>query len=71
MSQKQTGETLTERYGLGWSLADGAFGHAGACGTDMTIHSDKGLVSVFLVQHTGFIGVGGECRAAFESVLAT
>jgi CubicO group peptidase (beta-lactamase class C family) len=52
LQTKQTGEGLNA-YSLGFSLNDTAFGHGGAHATHMTIDPAKGIVMVFMVQHTG------------------
>ncbi len=52
LQTKQTGEGLAS-YSLGFSLNGTAFGHGGAHATNMTIDPAKGIVMVFMVQHTG------------------
>jgi CubicO group peptidase (beta-lactamase class C family) len=68
MTSKQTGDAVPEGYGLGWSTGGGSFGHGGAYSTNMVIDSKRGLIMIFLVQHAGFPGDGGNSRAAFEKV---
>ena len=54
-------------YGLGFELrASGAYGHPGAYATNMTVHPAHGLITIWLVQHAGFVGNGGKSEAAFE-----
>lgn len=65
MTRKQTGDGIKEGYGLGWSVGSGTFGHGGAFATNMTIDPAHNRVTVFLVQHAGFPGNGGESHAAF------
>ena len=68
MTAKQTG-SLPALYGLGWAVgkqAGDAFGHGGACATQMSIDPPKGLVIVFMVQHQGFGGDGGKSYPAFK-----
>jgi CubicO group peptidase (beta-lactamase class C family) len=65
MSRKQTGEAIPESYGLGWGVDDEGFGHGGAYSTNMRIDTKRGLIFVFLVQHAGFPGNGGESHSAF------
>ena len=65
MTSKQTG-ALKEGYGLGWATGGGGFGHGGAQATNMTIDAKRGLITVFLVQHAGFPGNGGQSQAAFQ-----
>lgn len=59
MGKRQTPAELKESYGLGWSSAPNEFGHGGALATNMTIHKDKGLVTVYMVQHQGYAGADG------------
>jgi CubicO group peptidase (beta-lactamase class C family) len=59
MTSKQTGNTLKEGYGYGWSLRGGVFGHGGAYSTSMNIDPQCGLITVFMVQHAGFAGQEG------------
>jgi CubicO group peptidase (beta-lactamase class C family) len=66
MTSKQTGDAIKDTYGLGWSTGGGTFGHGGAYATNMTIDPKRGLVMVFLVQHAGFPGKGGESGGAFR-----
>lgn len=65
MATKQTG-SLKESYGLGCSVGDGVFGHGGAYATNLQIDTKRGLVTVFMVQHNGFPGNGGQSLAAFR-----
>ncbi|MSR32043.1 MAG: class A beta-lactamase-related serine hydrolase [Gemmataceae bacterium] len=65
MTSKQTGE-LKEGYGIGWSTGGGTFGHGGALATNMAIDPSRGLITVWLVQHAGFPGNGGQSQAAFK-----
>ena len=66
LSRKQTPDTLKDQYGLGWAVGPGWFGHGGAYATNMTIDTKRGLVFVFMVQHAGFPGNGGESQGAFR-----
>jgi CubicO group peptidase (beta-lactamase class C family) len=66
MTRKQTGDALKEAYGLGWSTGGKAFGHGGALSTNMTIDPKRGLITVFHVQHAGFLGNGNQSQAAFR-----
>jgi CubicO group peptidase (beta-lactamase class C family) len=65
MTSKQTG-ALKEGYGLGWSTHNGVFGHGGAHATNMNIDSNRGLITVFMVQHAGFPKDGGKSGGAFQ-----
>jgi CubicO group peptidase (beta-lactamase class C family) len=66
MTRKQTGASLKDEYGLGWSTGGGVFGHGGAYATNMTIDPQLGLITVFLVQHAGFPGDGGQSLDVFR-----
>lgn len=65
LSTKQTGD-LKENYGLGFALGPGTFGHGGAYATNMQIDTKRGLITVFMVQHSGFPGNGAQSLAAFR-----
>ena len=66
MTSKQTGDAVTDGYGFGFSTGGGSFGHGGALATNMTIDTNRGLITVFLVQHAGFPGEGGKSHGAFK-----
>jgi CubicO group peptidase (beta-lactamase class C family) len=66
MTSKQTGDSVKEGYGLGWSTGEGTFGHGGAYATNMTIDSRRGVITVFMVQHAGFPKDGARSHAAFR-----
>jgi CubicO group peptidase (beta-lactamase class C family) len=65
MARRQTGEKMPG-YGLGWSAGGDNFGHGGAYATNMTVDTKRGLVLVWMVQHAGFPGNGGESQGAFR-----
>jgi CubicO group peptidase (beta-lactamase class C family) len=66
MTRKQTGTAIKASYGLGWSTGKESFGHGGAYATDMRIDRKRGLITIFLVQHAGFPGQGGQSREVFQ-----
>lgn len=66
MTKRQTPEAVKTSYGLGWAAGEGRFGHGGALGTDMSIDTKRGLVTVFLVQHMGFAGEGNQSQGVFR-----
>lgn len=66
MSSRQTAKEIPTSYGLGWSVGNGSFGHGGAYATNMTIDTKRGLVTVFMVQHSGFANDGGKSQGAFR-----
>jgi CubicO group peptidase (beta-lactamase class C family) len=75
MTSTQTGDLLSKGngeggYGLGWAttrrskgeagpVPAGECGHGGAYATNMTIDPDRGLITVFMVQHAGYPGTDG------------
>ena len=65
MTSKQTGDAVKDGYGIGWSTNGMTFGHGGALATNMTIDPQRGLITVFLVQHAGFSGDGNKSHGAF------
>ena len=66
MTHKQTGDALPDGYGLGWSTGGGNFGHGGAYSTNMNIDTNRGLITIWMVQHAGFPGNGGQSAGAFR-----
>jgi CubicO group peptidase (beta-lactamase class C family) len=66
MTSKQTGPGIRDGYGLGWSTGGGNFGHGGAFATNMNIDTNRGLITVFMVQHAGFSKDGGNSSGAFR-----
>ena len=69
MTKKQTAESIKDGYGLGFSTGGGSFGHGGALATNMTIDTNRGLITVFLVQHAGFPGDGGKSHGEFKKAV--
>jgi CubicO group peptidase (beta-lactamase class C family) len=68
MTRKQTGDLVKTEYGLGLDTTGGTFGHGGAYSTSMRVDPKRGLIMVFLVQHAGFPGNGGQSRPVFERI---
>jgi CubicO group peptidase (beta-lactamase class C family) len=66
MTTRQTPPTLKENYGLGWATGGDGFGHGGAHATNMSIDPGRGLITVFMVQHTGSPDVG-KLNSAFQA----
>ncbi len=59
--------TTYDGMGLGWGTrSSGAYGHWGAYSTAMLVDRPDGLIVIWLVQHNGFPGNGGQARKAFE-----
>ncbi|HXX24580.1 MAG TPA: serine hydrolase domain-containing protein [Terriglobia bacterium] len=65
MTSKQTPDGIREKYGFGWSVGNGEFGHGGAYATNMTIDPSHRLVFIWMVQHASFPGDGAKSRDAF------
>ena len=70
MTSKQTGDALKDGYGLGFSTGGTTFGHGGAHSTNMTVDTQKGLVTVWMVQHAGYPGDGGKAQGEFNKAAA-
>jgi CubicO group peptidase (beta-lactamase class C family) len=66
LATRQTGKDIKTSYGLGFSTGGGSFGHGGAYATNMNIDTKRGLVTVWMVQHNGFPGNGGQSQGAFR-----
>ena len=66
LSKRQTPESVKESYGLGFAIGGDTFGHGGAYATNMSIDRKRGLILVYMVQHNGFPGNGGQAQAAFR-----
>jgi CubicO group peptidase (beta-lactamase class C family) len=72
MTSIQTGDTLKEGYGYGWSMRGTSFGHSGAYLTSMNIDPQAGLIMVLMVQHAGFSGQDGvDIEKAFAQAART
>ena len=71
LTRVQTGQPQ-HKYGLGFAVdqhGQGAFGHGGAAGTNMTIFPRRGLALIWLVQvNGGHPGQGGHAQGAFGAV---
>ncbi len=62
MTSNQTGD-LPQAYGFGLSAdkkPGGPYGHGGAYSTNMHIDPERGLITVFMVQHAGWPNDGGK-----------
>jgi CubicO group peptidase (beta-lactamase class C family) len=66
LTTRQTPTALPTNYGLGWAVAPDSTGHSGAYATNMSIYPDKGLITVWMVQHAGFPGDGKKAVDAFR-----
>jgi CubicO group peptidase (beta-lactamase class C family) len=67
MTSKQTGDAVPDGYGLGWSTGGGNFGHGGAYATNMNIDTNRGLITIWMVQHAGFPNNGDQSSGAFRN----
>ena len=65
MTTKQTGEASRKATAWAGRTGGGTFGHGGAYATNMTIDPKRGLITVFMVQHAGFPGDGGQEPGGF------
>jgi CubicO group peptidase (beta-lactamase class C family) len=65
MAGKQTGD-IKPSWGLGWSTDGSNFGHGGAHATNMNIDSQRGLITVWMVQHAGYPGDGSKSHGIFK-----
>jgi CubicO group peptidase (beta-lactamase class C family) len=54
MTSRQTAPEINQSYGFGLSVSEHGFGHGGAYSTNMSVDTQKGLVTVYLVQHAGY-----------------
>jgi CubicO group peptidase (beta-lactamase class C family) len=66
MTRKQTGDAVLDGYGYGWATGGGIFGHGGAHATQMFIDPQRELITIYLVQHSGFPGEGEKSYAVFR-----
>jgi CubicO group peptidase (beta-lactamase class C family) len=64
MTSKQTGDLPTP-YGFGFSTG-GKIGHSGAYNTNSSYDTAKGLITIFLVQHAGWVDEGKKIQPAFQ-----
>lgn len=67
MTTKQTGTAVADNYGLGLATNPNGFGHGGAQSTNMSVERDRGLVTVYLVQHAGFPKNGNQAGDVFAN----
>lgn len=66
LSTRQTPKELKDSYGLGLAVGPDFFGHGGAQATGMEVRTKDGLVLVWMVQHQGFPGKGGQAQGEFK-----
>lgn len=63
---RHTAPEIKRSYGLGWSVDADSVGHGGAYATNLSVDVKNGLVTVFMVQHSGFPGEGKTALGAFK-----
>jgi CubicO group peptidase (beta-lactamase class C family) len=68
MGKKQTGEKVTESYGLGWSVSNNGMGHGGAYGTDSYVYTNEGLVVMYFIQQQN-LPKANEAIRAFQRIV--
>lgn len=66
LTTRQTPAALQQSYGLGWAVSPDNAGHGGAYATNMSIYFEKGIITVWMVQHAGFPGEGKKAQDAFK-----
>jgi len=66
LTKRQTPIEMKESYGLGFSCGGSTFGHGGAYSTNTIADFDRDEILVWLVQHAGFPGKGGEAQQVFQ-----
>jgi CubicO group peptidase (beta-lactamase class C family) len=66
MIRKQTSADIKDGYGLGFATGPDWCGHGGAYATNMTLDRQRGLILIWMVQHAGFPGNGGQSQEAFK-----
>ncbi|MBL9158442.1 MAG: beta-lactamase family protein [Verrucomicrobiales bacterium] len=66
ISKRQTPDSVSNAYGLGFALGPDWFGHGGAHATNLEIHPGKARAIIWMVQHAGFPGEGKEAQGVFK-----
>jgi CubicO group peptidase (beta-lactamase class C family) len=67
MTTRQTLDSIRSKYGLGMDITDSTYGHGAAYSSNFTISPAHGLIMIYLAQHAGFLGNGGQAVTAFRS----
>ena len=66
MTRKQTGAEVDKDYGFGLQTTGTKFGHLGKYGTNFSIDTQRGFITVFMVQNAGWRNAeGGKIHPAF------
>jgi CubicO group peptidase (beta-lactamase class C family) len=66
LSVRQTPPNIKQDYSFGLNVSPDGFGHGGAQATGMEVRIKDGLVIVWMVQHQGFPGKGGQAQGEFK-----
>lgn len=66
LTSRQTPAALPQSYGFGLQVTPEGFGHGGAQATHMEVRTKEGLVLVWMIQHQGFPGKGGQAQGEFK-----
>jgi CubicO group peptidase (beta-lactamase class C family) len=67
LTKRQTPESVPDSYGFGLAVGTDWFGHGGAFATNMEIRPAKGIVLIWMVQHSGFPGEGAKAQGVFRN----
>jgi CubicO group peptidase (beta-lactamase class C family) len=59
MTRKQTGPAVEKGYGLGFQTTGAKFGHLGKYGTNFSIDTQHGLITVYMIQNAGWRNADG------------
>jgi len=70
MTKRQTPPGIKETWGIGFTVGPNTYGHGGAFATQMNVDTNRGLVTVYMVQHNGFPGDGGKGHDLFRQAAA-
>ena len=65
ISRKQTGDAVSNSYGLAASVSKRSFGHGGAYATDGLVYPQDDYVTIYMVQVTG-VPKQNEAKKAFD-----
>jgi CubicO group peptidase (beta-lactamase class C family) len=66
ITSRQTAPEIKTSYGFGWQVTPDGPSHSGAYATNMSIYPERGIITVWLVQHSGFPGEGNKAYQAFK-----
>ena len=67
MTSRQTAPDLKQSYGFGLQASGATFGHGGAYSTNMSVDTEHGIITVFMVQNAGWRNDDGKkIQPAFQ-----